>query len=999
MRKRSSVACAFLVTSLAAFADPPGEPVFTSVRESVRAEATSEANLPARLLALKNLAMLVAPTAGPEAMEKALPREAFDRIVELVRAGDTETAAGSIDRALLALCDLGERSGMKSARKVSFPGTDGARVAALLFEPEQPSTFGLVFGHGGYGSKEGWADVALALSRAGVWVLDMDFEGAGESGGVSAWSTRIRDFSLGIDFLQSELRVTRFGVAGHSGGGAWPAACAAIDDPRVSTAVLWDCPFDFYDIHLVKDSEDPGGNPAAVLEDVFEKTRSEPAALRPPEVNETRGLPGRFDAMYEEVEATLSRYRHPARLLAQVQEKRPLAVLHIVAEELVRQLGPSPRGGKYELPGESRSEVRARYLGRSLRFQESELFVRPEGLWERWDRELGEPKRTVLIRGTNHAFAPPGRMEAVRESVEWLSRHLLVAAPRETLETVGADEREVRLPVASPTVRCTDSVPSAEKGAGVDDFSKAFPARTLSAKDGAVAFKVGREPVYVLDGDTSLPSSAPAESSPFGFHPASVPDPKDPYGHAREIGVRWHRGLYAYWILLQPTEEDIDGGVFHWEQNDREWGLVPESMAIFGNIGLPERRGTSEAGKPTLSGWRLNKPEEAYLRFVKAAVERYDGDGVDDMPGLSVPIRHWQFENEPDIASEDWEGYAHLHEITYDAIKEACPEARIALGGQTGGGVAVFERFFAPVLSKLGGKRVDIYDIHYYGDAKMDWRGVKDVYDHIRRRLDELGYAKTEVWITEMGSYSGAPGDEEPKRRPARTERERNRERDLAEIPEPPRLRLPPQSEREQARDVVKRHAYTLSLGVKKTFWAWGLVEGFMHDDGYFDHTGFVYDGEFDEDPPRGTRKLAYHTYRKMTETLDGADWSRAEALELGKDVYAIRVPRGQGTVTVVWCDPPYPISATVPPDALEEIRRRLEDLGESATDAQNLRARFGALREVVMLALDAGGPSAVDSWAPFDRMKRLEKQVLEGAGGAPAEVDAILREACEFFR
>ena len=557
-----------------------------------------------------------------------------------------------------------------------------------------------------------------------------------------------------------------------------------------------------------------------------------------------------------------------------------------------------------------------------------------------------------------------------------------------------AERREVRLPVASKTTLAVDSVPSAEKGADLKDFPSAFPTRTLEAKDGAVSLEVGREPVYVIDGDTSLPSPVPTESSPFGFHPASVPGPKDPYGHAKEIGVRWHRaGMYAYWILVQPTQEDIDKGVFHWEQNDREWGLVPESMAIFGNIGLPERRESKEPGKPRLSVWRLNQPEEAYLRFVKAAVERYDGDGVDDMPGLKVPIRYWQFENEPDGASEDWEGYAHLHEITYDAIKEACPEAKVALGGQAG----EFEGFFGPILKRLDGKRVDIYDFHFFGDAKLHWRGVKAEYDRIRKRLDELGYAKTEIWITEMGTHSGAPGDEEPRRRAPRNDRERQRERDLAQMGEPPKL--PVQSEREHARDVVKRHAYALSIGVKKTFWAWGLVEGFKHDDGFFDHTGFIYDGEFDNDPPRGTLKLAYHAYRKMTETLDGADWSRAETPVLGKDVYAIRVPRGKGTVTVVWHDPPYPISAMVPSVALAEIRRCLDELGGGATDAKNLRDRFGALRKVIRLALDAGGPSAVVKWGPFDRVKRLEERVLDGAEAAPAEVDAIIREARETFR
>ncbi|HAZ08596.1 MAG TPA: hypothetical protein DCZ01_08775 [Elusimicrobia bacterium] len=557
----------------------------------------------------------------------------------------------------------------------------------------------------------------------------------------------------------------------------------------------------------------------------------------------------------------------------------------------------------------------------------------------------------------------------------------------------------LRLRVASRTALVVDSVPSARKGADVGDFSKAFAVMTLEAKDGAVTLQAGREPVYVIEGDASLTAPVPAAASPFGFHPAAVPDPKDPFGPAREIGVRWHRGLYAYWILVQPTQADIDRGVFHWEQNDREWGSVPESMAIFGNIGLPERRQAKEAGKPRLSGWRLNQSEEAYLRFVKAAVERYDGDGVDDMPGLKVPIRHWQVENEPDIASEDTEGYAHIYEITYDAIKAACPQAEVALGGQTGGGIPVFERFFAPVLKKLGGKRVDIYDIHYYGDAKLAWRGVQEVYDHVRKRLDELGYAKTEIWITEMGTYSGAPGDEKSRMPPPRNERERQRQRDLGQIPEPPRLKLPPQSEREQAQDVVKRHAYALSIGVKKTFWAWGLLEGFAHDDGFFDHTGFLYDGEFDDDPPRGTPKLAYHAYRKMTELLDGADWTRVEMPALGKDVHAIRVPRGKGTVTVLWRDPPYPVSAWMPPDALRQMRRRLEELGGGVTDADNLRDRFGALRGIIEFGLDAGGPPAVDGWAPRERVQALEKRVLDGAKEAPAELDALIGEARKAFR
>ncbi len=40
---------------------------------------------------------------------------------------------------------------------------------------------------------------------------------------------------------------------------------------------------------------------------------------------------------------------------------------------------------------------------------------------------------------------------------------------------------------------------------------------------------------------------------------------------------------------------------------------------------------------------------KAYAAFVRALVERYDGDGQDDMPGLKFPIRHWEVGNEPSM--------------------------------------------------------------------------------------------------------------------------------------------------------------------------------------------------------------------------------------------------------------------------------------------------------------------------------------------------------------
>lgn len=485
----------------------------------------------------------------------------------------------------------------------------------------------------------------------------------------------------------------------------------------------------------------------------------------------------------------------------------------------------------------------------------------------------------------------------------------------------GQPEVVVKIPVRSKYVKVISSVPMYDKGSEIASFSGAFPSQCVNREKGYVSLRATRDPVYVVDGDISLKEKILSEESPFGFHPANIPGCPNPFEAAQDIGIRWHRGFYAYWIVIQKNKENIERGSFSWTENDREWGSVPRGMSILANIGLPERRkmghDTAVKNMPGLKkySWELNESEESYIMFVRTVVDRYDKDGKNDMPGLSDPIKYWQFENEPDLGgNKDWEGFAHLQEITYKAIKEEFPQAKVLMGGQSGDGIGIFDRFYAPILKKLKGRFIDVYDLHYYGDARLDWFSVKKEYEHIRKTLDSLGYENTEIWITETGTYSGKPGDEKG---------------GLLPVNAPSGIKDALQTEHEQARDVVKRYVFSLSLGVKKIFWAFGLMEGFKHDDGFFDHTGFIYDGEFDRDPPRGTKKLAYYTYKLMTETLDGADWSKAQSFSLCKDVYAINVKRGKGSVTILWYDPPYSASDILSNEKMTEINRMLESISE----------------------------------------------------------------------
>jgi len=75
------------------------------------------------------------------------------------------------------------------------------------------------------------------------------------------------------------------------------------------------------------------------------------------------------------------------------------------------------------------------------------------------------------------------------------------------------------------------------------------------------------------------------------------------------------------------------------------------------------------------------KPEyrETYAAWVGAVVERYDGDGVDDMAGLLYPIRHYEIGSEfSSYEPEPVDDYLVMLEIAYGAAHAAYPEVRVS---------------------------------------------------------------------------------------------------------------------------------------------------------------------------------------------------------------------------------------------------------------------------------------------------------------------------------
>ncbi|HDZ85223.1 MAG TPA: hypothetical protein ENH35_01575 [Candidatus Moranbacteria bacterium] len=426
-------------------------------------------------------------------------------------------------------------------------------------------------------------------------------------------------------------------------------------------------------------------------------------------------------------------------------------------------------------------------------------------------------------------------------------------------------------------VEITDALPKNRKGFDIKN-KPYFNTVVVNSENGIVKVKLTDEPIWIIEGNLPKTKKLKPEDSPFGFHPASINN-RD-YGYAQDIGVVYDRGgIYIMWFLVQP---DITKN-YDWQRSDNYFKILPYGMmplknitvAHDGMVKVPGRRSPPRKVRRReidlsqhLEGTTYRpKDKGAYSTWVKATVERYDGDGIDDMPGLHTPAKYWQVDNEPPRLRE---GYTDLVLITSKAIKEADPQAKVLIGGlQLPCGeerkIRNYYRTQAPLLKELNGRAIDIVDFHWFG-LVGEWKMLPEAMRIVKDDLKKYGFHNTPIWFTEMGIYSGKPSV-------------RRREN------------LPLQSEREQASEMIKRYAVALSEGVEKIFWAWGMKEGFgnINDNDFFDNTGFIYDGIGPNDPGNGIKKNIYYTHKKMAQLLQYWDGNVPEKIEIGKNIFAYR--------------------------------------------------------------------------------------------------------------
>ena len=262
---------------------------------------------------------------------------------------------------------------------------------------------------------------------------------------------------------------------------------------------------------------------------------------------------------------------------------------------------------------------------------------------------------------------------------------------------------------------------------------------------------------------------------------------------------------------------------------------------------------------------------------VRRVVEYYtEGEGF-RLTGYRVI--YWQIGNEENgfwRTSCSAEEYAEKVKIIAGAVKEACPDCTIIMGGLLPGisGEKNLSLYLKTFLECGGGEYIDVYNFHYYGFSKPvpggDYylSGVK-IYREIKRILALYGYDKP-VWVTETSTFSGKVGQIY-------------------------------QSEEEQAADLVKRFVVLKAVGVEKAFWTYMVEPSYEGTgEGFFDQAGLIYDGLGPYDKGCGVRKKSYYAYKTIVHLL--RDSSIVQAYN-NTETYVFQFASAGQMVTVVWHD------------------------------------------------------------------------------------------------
>ena len=235
------------------------------------------------------------------------------------------------------------------------------------------------------------------------------------------------------------------------------------------------------------------------------------------------------------------------------------------------------------------------------------------------------------------------------------------------------------------------------------------------------------------------------------------------FGDLTEMRDDRMRGKDNQWVRPHPgpfvwNNIEKEKGIFSWDKTDEHVIYAQNHnqntiatiwpYSNWEQKSCKRKKGRSPFGKRFAK--YLSKPcsMERYEKFLLALVDRYDGDGQNDMPGLTKPIIHWEIMNEPEFkmffkGTED--EFVEIFNFSSKLIRSKQKNAVIIMAGAAG----MFpesKKFWKSALPKIK-DHFDIANMHHITppDGKCDkdfWVG------EFSELLQSLNIDKP-IWVTE----------------------------------------------------------------------------------------------------------------------------------------------------------------------------------------------------------------------------------------------------------
>ncbi len=369
-----------------------------------------------------------------------------------------------------------------------------------------------------------------------------------------------------------------------------------------------------------------------------------------------------------------------------------------------------------------------------------------------------------------------------------------------------------------------------------------------------------------------------------------------------------------------------------------DWGTIVPVDAMTGDACCWMSPIKKDADSDT-EAWGMTA-HEAWHSFVFNLVERYDGDGLDDAPGIDRKvIRHLMLGNEPEAPGHFFlnggsvGAYHQMLQATFDAAKTADPEILVVRGKSNFGNVfddapdsatVLAERnragFIDSLLKSLdaGGEHYDLFGINFNDHHT----GLEHITNWLSSEMSQRAFANPFLVADARTTLFSRDNSDDsailPPRYPA----------EFMQILDDP-------SHAEYSARKKVQQADEVRQSISKILWALAtgqraislqpiigpLDPEYSHGDkrymwlyaGLFDP--FVYETTGDL---REAREPVYFAVKQLMDAVIGAS-STVEKLQLGENVFAAKLTRRDDDLLFLWHEDPFVL------DEAKLVRRHQE--------------------------------------------------------------------------